>query len=201
MDQDVKDKVMQHLKPLVNVIYTKGQYYIYQADSLLKEPGLTADLAAKTSVDRYFVTSQIKSIAMKASEVVNNTKLIELEKAYKEANMDCNKHKNEEKPEDSDESLELEPVAQESKFEVGLFQEKNLGFIPFQVSYQLSIYLILNITIQGVVLNTGDVIRLGRVCYIVKENSIDLSEKAIKMLESYAKDKHDTAWEQISKLG
>ena len=48
MDQDVKDKLMAHLKPLVNVIYSKGEYYIYQADSLLKEPGLTADLASKT---------------------------------------------------------------------------------------------------------------------------------------------------------
>jgi len=44
-DADMKDKVMQHLKPLVNVIYSKGEYYIYQADSLLKEPGLTAELA------------------------------------------------------------------------------------------------------------------------------------------------------------
>ena len=46
-------------------------------------------------------------------------------------------------------------------------------------------------------MNTGDVVRLGRVCYIVKENSIDLSEKAIQMLEDYAKDKHDSAWDKI----
>lgn len=45
MDQDVKDQLLAHLRPLVNIIYTKGQYYVYQADSLLKEPGLTADLA------------------------------------------------------------------------------------------------------------------------------------------------------------
>ena len=50
-------------------------------------------------------------------------------------------------------------------------------------------------------MNTGDVVRLGRVCYIVKENSIDLSEKAIQMLENYAKDKHDEAWDNLQKLG
>ena len=50
-------------------------------------------------------------------------------------------------------------------------------------------------------MNTGDVVRLGRVCYIVKENSIDLSEKAIQMLEDYAKDKHDTAWGKFQNLG
>ena len=57
----------------------------------MKEPGLTAELSSKTKVDRYFVTSQIKSIAMKASLVVNNMKLLELEKAFKEANIDHNK--------------------------------------------------------------------------------------------------------------
>ena len=98
------------MKPLVNVIYSKGQYYIYQADSLLKEPGLTADLAQKTQVDRYFVTSQIKSIAMKASLVVNNNKLLELEKAYKDNNIDHTKNKRK-NPDDSDESMmDLEPV-------------------------------------------------------------------------------------------
>ena len=51
-------------------------------------------------------------------------------------------------------------------------------------------------------LNTGDVVRLGRVCYIVKENSIDLSEKAIEALENYAQDKHDQAWDKLwQKLG
>ena len=29
LDVDMKEKVMQHLKPLINVIYSKGQYYIY----------------------------------------------------------------------------------------------------------------------------------------------------------------------------
>jgi len=29
MDEDVKEKVLQHLKPLCNIIYTKGEYYIY----------------------------------------------------------------------------------------------------------------------------------------------------------------------------
>ena len=36
-------------------------------------------------------------------------------------------------------------------------------------------------------MKTGDVIRLGRVCYIVKESSIDLNEEAVSMLEEYAK--------------
>ena len=39
---------------------------------------------------------------------------------------------------------------------------------------------------QGVILETGDVIRLGRVCYIVKETSIELGEQALKLVESYA---------------
>ena len=39
---------------------------------------------------------------------------------------------------------------------------------------------------QGVIIETGDVIRLGRVCYIVKETSIELGEQALKMVENYA---------------
>ena len=48
-------------------------------------------------------------------------------------------------------------------------------------------------------INTGDVIRLGRVCYIVKENSIELSEKAVRFLEEYAQKKNDTEWGKIIK--
>ena len=48
-------------------------------------------------------------------------------------------------------------------------------------------------------INTGDVIRLGRVCYIVKENSIELSEKAVRFLEEYAQKKYDTEWGKIIK--
>ena len=48
-------------------------------------------------------------------------------------------------------------------------------------------------------LNTGDVIRLGRVCYIVKENSIELSEKAVRFIEGYAQKKYDTEWSKIMK--
>ena len=40
-DEDIKEKIMRHLKPLVNVIYSNGDYYIYQSDSLLNEPGLS----------------------------------------------------------------------------------------------------------------------------------------------------------------
>ena len=46
-------------------------------------------------------------------------------------------------------------------------------------------------------MNTGDVIRLGRVCYIIKENSIDITEKAVKMLEDYATQKHETEWDKL----
>ena len=119
MDQDVKDQLLVHLKPLVNIIYSKGLYYIYQADSLLKEPGLTADLAQKTQVDRYFVTSQIKSIAMKASLVVNHTKLLELDKMYKENNYQQGKKKKKKmRYNDSDDSMDAEPDVLESKLEV-----------------------------------------------------------------------------------
>ena len=44
-DEHMRDRVMEHLKPLCNVIYTKGEYYIYQADSLLREPGLSCQLS------------------------------------------------------------------------------------------------------------------------------------------------------------
>ena len=44
----------------------------------MKEPGLTAELSKKSQIDRYFVTSQIKSIAMKASFVVRDATVHEL---------------------------------------------------------------------------------------------------------------------------
>ena len=47
-------------------------------------------------------------------------------------------------------------------------------------------------------MQTGDVIRLGRVCYIVKENSIELGDQALKQLEEYAEKKHRT-WDGINK--
>ena len=54
---------------------------------------------------------------MKASLVVNNTKLLELEKAFKEANIDYVKNQKK-KTDDSEDSMELEPIIQESKLEV-----------------------------------------------------------------------------------
>lgn len=35
----------------------------------------------------------------------------------------------------------------------------------------------------------------------MKENSIDLSEKAIQMLETYAKNKHVAEWNKFERLG
>ena len=49
-------------------------------------------MAQKSQVDRYFVTNQIKSIAMKASIVVNNAVLPELESALKAQKIDFKKH-------------------------------------------------------------------------------------------------------------
>jgi hypothetical protein len=72
----------------------------------MKEPGLTAQLSDKSQVDRYFVTNQIKSIAMKASIVVNDAKVHELTQALKESN--CEKLKKlqlEEEDSEDDEAL------------------------------------------------------------------------------------------------
>jgi hypothetical protein len=44
------------------------------------------------------------------------------------------------------------------------------------------------------------VIRLGRVCYIVKESSIDLGERALKDLEQYTIKKHVNEWEKLNEL-
>lgn len=46
------------------------------------------------------------------------------------------------------------------------------------------------------IIQTGDVIRLGRVCYIVKETSIELGEKALKLVENYAQQKNKL-WESL----
>lgn len=46
------------------------------------------------------------------------------------------------------------------------------------------------------IIQTGDVIRLGRVCYIVKETSIELGEKAMKLVENYAQQKNKQ-WESL----
>ena len=46
-------------------------------------------------------------------------------------------------------------------------------------------------------METGDVIRLGRVCYIVKETSIELGEQALKMVESYAEQKNKKRWDSL----
>ena len=43
-------------------------------------------------------------------------------------------------------------------------------------------------------------IRLGRVCYIVKESSIDLGERALEELEEYAIKKHANEWEKLNEL-
>ena len=46
-------------------------------------------------------------------------------------------------------------------------------------------------------IEVGDVIRLGRVCYIVKESSIELGEQALKMCESYATNKNKRQWDNL----
>lgn len=78
MDSALKERVMDHLKPLCNVIYFQGDYYIYQSESLLTEPGLTTQLNRQTQIDRFFVTNQIKSIANKASVVIKKARVPEL---------------------------------------------------------------------------------------------------------------------------
>lgn len=57
MDESIRMRVNQHTKELCNVLYSKGDYYIYQSDSLLKQAGLTTELGQKTTSDRYFVTN------------------------------------------------------------------------------------------------------------------------------------------------
>lgn len=53
----------------------------------------------------------------------------------------------------------------------------------------------------GVILETGDVVRLGRVCYIVKETSIDVGERVIKELEAYALNKNQAEWKRLLSNG
>jgi len=74
----------------------------------MKEPGLTAQLSDKSQVDRYFVTNQIKSIAMKASIIVNDAKVHELTQALKEAN--CDKLRKLQLEEDSEDDEALIPL-------------------------------------------------------------------------------------------
>ena len=116
IDSEVEQRINKHMKPLLNVLYQKGQYYIYQADSLLNEPGLAADLSKKTKIDRYFVTSQIKSIAGKASIVVANSRIPQIEKALE---LHENKHLKALKPltqgESEDEEDWLDPLYHESR--------------------------------------------------------------------------------------
>lgn len=71
--------------PLVNVICVAGDYYLYQPESILKTAGLTTDLSKKSAVDRFFVTSQIKTIASMASVVVKNALIPELKKLVDES--------------------------------------------------------------------------------------------------------------------
>lgn len=54
---------------------------------------------------------------MKASLVVNHTKLLELDKVYKENNFE-HKKKNKKRSNDSDDSIDAEPDVLESKMEV-----------------------------------------------------------------------------------
>ena len=106
------------MKPLVNIIYSKGSYYVYQADSLMKEPGLTVELHQKSKIDRYFVTQQIKSIAMKASIVVKSTKSKELDDAFKNCNMNPSKYVKTIDSQYSDEEEDTTPIGHEAKLEV-----------------------------------------------------------------------------------
>ncbi len=78
MAQSLMKSFGDHLKPLCNVLYHNGEYYVYQGQTLMNEPGLTTELSKKTKVDRYFVTNQIKSIVGKASIVVGDNKIPEL---------------------------------------------------------------------------------------------------------------------------
>ena len=84
----------------------------------MNEPGLSTELAQKTQVDRYFVTSQIKSIAMKASVVVKTAKLSDMLSAFKKAKIDPKKHLKKEPDSDCYSSDEMEPLEQEAKLEV-----------------------------------------------------------------------------------
>ena len=153
MKASIRETLGDQIKPICNVLYRKGEYYIYQAETLMREPGLSIELNKKSKMDRYFVTNTIKRIVGKASLVVQNTKIPELLDALKEHKLDHLK-----KP---------EPNPDYSDFEDSIPFNHELGG-------------------EGVVLNTGDVIRLGRMCYIVKETSVDLGEEAVQMLEEYA---------------
>lgn len=55
---------------------------------------------------------------MKASLVVNHTKLLELDKVYKENNFEHKKKNKKKRSNDSDDSVDAEPDVLESKMEV-----------------------------------------------------------------------------------
>mmetsp|Transcript_16475 Transcript_16475/g.20878 ORF Transcript_16475/g.20878 Transcript_16475/m.20878 type:complete len:134 (+) Transcript_16475:69-470(+) len=116
MDSDVEKRINKHMKPLLNILYSKGKYHVYQADSLLNEPGLSVDLSKKTKVDRYFVTSQIKSIAGKASIIAADAHVPQIEKAL---NLKENQHLKSLKPQEPGESEDdedfLDPLYHESR--------------------------------------------------------------------------------------
>lgn len=84
LDSDMKEKIVKRMEPLCYILYLKGEYYVYQAESLLKEPGLSSNLGQKTQMDRYFVTNQIKSIAQKASVAAVHAKIPEIERALED---------------------------------------------------------------------------------------------------------------------
>ena len=121
MDSEVEQNISKHMRPLLNVLYAKGKYHVYQADSLVNEPGLTTELSKKTKADRYFVTNQIKSIAGKASVVVADGVVQELADALEEPE---NKHLKALKPylpsESEDEDDFLDPLYHEAQAKVSI---------------------------------------------------------------------------------
>lgn len=111
----IERAVRDHLQPLCNIVYSKGEYYVYQAESLLNEPGLTAQLTKKSKVDRYFVTNQIKSIASKASVVVNEFAEPSLVQAVTDAKKAGFREPRSSNDFDPDEDDELDSVKEELK--------------------------------------------------------------------------------------
>lgn len=81
MDSCLKKRIKLHMKPMCNVILSKGDYYIYQAESLLREPGLSCKIKEHPKIDRFFVTKTLKRFAQKISVVVKYATIPELEKA------------------------------------------------------------------------------------------------------------------------
>ena len=103
---------------------------------------------------------------MKASEVVHDATVCELEDAFKGKDY-SSKFKMLKDGEDvTDDEIAQDPIVQEFKSE-------------------------------GVTLRTGDVFRLGRVCFMVKESSIEKTQNTVKLLEQYAISKNKAKMEQI----